>query len=321
MANQLLSLLDITKRNGTDSAVGLIEEVITYAPEMASVMGRPIPGTTYKTRVRTSLPTASFRTANAGSSTVKSGYAQKLAQCYIIDGQMQADKAVADSPEEGGAAGVLADEASGIIRGTGITIGTQFYYGDNATSSGFSGLQASVDPSMVVDATGGSGGDAANAAKTTSVYLIWNDLQGVHFIFGNNSGLNMLPEWRIQQVLDGSGNPYTAYVNALTGWLGLSVNHTKSICRIKNLTYTGVTAKPLTDALLAKAYSLFPIGQKPNMILVNRDGNYSLQNSRSSVTQAVFKLGAAADYPTNSPSIPGVGFTLTDSIISTEAAS
>ena len=310
MADRFLSLLDITNRNGTDSAVGLVEAVTTFAPELSDIYGRPIAGTTYKTRVRQTLPAiAPFRNASEGSNIISSSYTQQLSQCFIVDGQMQVDKAVAESPEEGGAAELLSDEAIGVTKALALGIGSQFYYGTNSSSKGFNGLASIVDSTMTVNA-GGTGNN------TTSVYLIYNDIQGVHFIFGNNTGLQ-LGEWTMQQVSDANSKKYFAYVNSLTGWLGLSVNNPlHTVCRIKNIT----AANPLTDALLAKAYSLFPIGLKPNKILLNRDANYYLQNARSAVTQQAFKLGAVADYPTNSPSIPGVGFTLTDSIVTAEVA-
>jgi len=310
--SKLLTLLDITKRNGTDQAVGLVEAVTTFAPEIDVVMGRPIPGTTYKTRIRQALPAGpAFRNANEGSPLVASSYAQTISQCYILDAQMQVDKAVAEAPEEGGAAELLADEAEGAMRQKSIELGSQFYYGTSADAKGFAGLQSLVDSTMVVDAQG-------TGNNTTSVYLVYNDVQGVHFIFGNNTGLQM-GEWTVQQVVDpnNSANRYFAYVNCMTGWIGLSANNpSKTIVRIKNIT----SAKPLTDALLAQAYAKFPIGLKPNRIFLNRDANYYIQNSRSAVTQQAFKLGAAADYPTNSPSVPGVAFTITDSITTAEVA-
>src|SRR5947207_1709460 len=99
MSDRLLSLLDVSKRNGTDLSVGLVEEVTTVAKEFDSILGRPIPGTTYKTRVRTALPgakTSMFRQPNAGSDVVSSTYAQKLSQCFFLDAQLQTDEAVAN---------------------------------------------------------------------------------------------------------------------------------------------------------------------------------------------------------------------------------
>ena len=87
MPNALVSLLDITKRRGSDPAIGLIEETTTIAPELTTVMGRPISGTAYRATTRT-LPTVAFRSANDGSDTVKSTYAQTLSECFILDAQI-----------------------------------------------------------------------------------------------------------------------------------------------------------------------------------------------------------------------------------------
>ena len=56
MADTFLTLLDMTKTNGTDQAVGIVEEVRTFAPEVNVISGRPIKGTTYKALVRSALP-------------------------------------------------------------------------------------------------------------------------------------------------------------------------------------------------------------------------------------------------------------------------
>src|SRR5579872_4564167 len=119
MANSLLSLLDITKRKGNDQEVGLLEDTITYAPELSAIGGRSIVGTQYKTLHRT-LPTVSFRQANNGSDTVKGKYRQSLHECSILDAQLQADKAVVDAAGKGDGpesdmGDLLFDEAQGTV--------------------------------------------------------------------------------------------------------------------------------------------------------------------------------------------------------------
>ena len=95
MADKFLTLLDITKRNNADAAVGLIEEVNTVAPELMELKGRPINGITYTAKKRSALPTKpAFRNANEGSDVVSSTYETSLSQCYFLDAQFQLDEAV-----------------------------------------------------------------------------------------------------------------------------------------------------------------------------------------------------------------------------------
>lgn len=344
MANQLISLLDITKLKGNDQEVGLLEDTITYAPELSTIMGRSIVGTQYKTAHR-GLPTVAFRKANTGSATVKGTYRQELKECFIIDAQMQADTAVVNAQgtgpgPEGGVEDVLIAEAQGVVMATYITVGSQMYYGTSADANGFVGLNT-LTPNLNAaknnnPAVVGAGGTTASVQS--SAYLIWENIRGAHFIFGNNSGLTMLPEWRIQQVLDASNNPYTAYVNNLQGWIGFAVNHPQSVARIGNINL-GTDTKPLTDKLVAQLLSYIPLQMRqeaianantggPNKwgpglkLLVNPATAYSLQQSRSPVSSGTGTAItsnqplAFADLPTASNGIPIV---ITDSITNTEA--
>jgi hypothetical protein len=347
MANQLVTLLDITKRKGNDQAINVLEDTITHAPELSALMGRPIPGTQYKTLHR-SLPTVAFRQANAGSDTVKGKYRQSLHECFIIDAQMQADKAVVDasapsSPDSPQAdiGDLLFDEAQGVVMGTYIAIGSQLYYGTSNDTNGFTGIQ-SLTPSLnaaknqqpvVITAAG------ATSSVQSSCYLVWENLRGAHFIFGNNSGLTMLPEWRIQQVLGTNSKPLTAYVNNLQGWIGFAVNHPLSVARIANIQVGQATLTSLTDALVAQMLSFIPLQMRSEVIAHLNTGGpnkfgpglklfmnpmvaYTLQASRSPTSSGTGTAITASDelkfaqLPLASNGIPIV---YTDSITNTEA--
>lgn len=318
MADKFLTLLDITKRNGTDQAVGLIEEVTTVAPEIDAISGRPIPGTTYKTKVRTALPAGpAFRQANQGSYLVSSSYDQKLSQCFFLDAQLQVDEAVANAPEEGGREGVLADEASGVMREKMIALGTQFYYGTTADANGFSGLLANYDSTNLLVKAGGT-----TSSVQTSAWLVWNDLQGVHFVFGNNSGL-MMNAWTRQQVQDTNSKKFFAYVNNLSGWIGLSFNHTKAAGRIANC--EDATSKNLSDARIAELLAKLPlqIANSGNLkLFMNRAARYQLQKSRSVTIFSGMGQRASSSFESVAP-IPteshGIQIICTDSITNTEA--
>jgi len=316
MADRLLSLLDITKRNGTDAAVGLVEEVNTVAPELESLMGRGISGITYKVKKRTALPSGpAFRNANEGSDIISSQYDQTIGQCYFLDGQMRVDEAVvtAGMSEGNSIEDILSDEAIGVMRQKLIHVGDAFYRGTTADAKGFVGLKSLYDTNNCeVDATGTPG-------SATSVYLVWNDIQGVHWVFGNNNGLDM-KEWRQQQVTDSNGKAFTAYVNNVSGWMGLFFGHTRSIVRIKNL--TTATGKGLTDALVAEAVSKLPIFMRrsPGLrLFMNSAAQLQLQKSRSTVNTSNTKTDSGilqfAPPPTESQNIPII---LTDSIPNNE---
>jgi hypothetical protein len=325
MANQLVSLLDITKRSGSDQAIGLLEETTTFAPELDVLMGRPISGTVYRATSRT-LPTVSFRKANDGSDTVKSAYSQKLAECFIIDAQMQADKAIVDAEAKSGVntsvGDILFDEAQGVLLGAGITVGAQFYYGTNSDAQGFNGIQSLLgalntgtgpsNPPPVI----GAGGTTSNAQ--TSVYLVWNHIRGCHFVWGNNQGLSMMPEWRVQQVQGNNNKPMTAYVNNLQGWIGLAVNHTKSVARIANC--EDATNKRLTDALGAKLLSYIPMSIQNSGGLrwfMNQQAAYQLQVSRTASTSITSEKPLA--FPATPTEMCGIPITITNSITNTES--
>lgn len=320
MADRLLSLAEVTKRNGTDNAVGLIEEVNTVAPELNALMGRPINGITYKVRKRSALPADSagtgvaFRNTNEGSAVLSSTYEQGLGQCFFLDGQMQVDEAVISSgmAEGNSEADILTDEAVGVMQQKLIHVGDSFYRGETADAKGFVGLKSLYDTSNCeVDATGTPG-------SATSAWIVFNDIQGVHWIFGNGNGIEM-GEWARQQVTDANGKKYFAKVNNVSGWLGLFFGHTRSLVRIKNL--TTASGKGLTDALVAEALAKMPIymrSQKSRLkLFVNSVASLQLQKSRSTVSTAKTDSGILqfAPEPTESQ---GVQIVLTDSIPNNE---
>ena len=345
MANALISLLDITKRKGGDKEVGLLEDTIIYAPELSAVMGRPIDGTQYKT-IHRALPTVAFRQSNNGSATLKGEYRQSLHECALIDGQLQADTATVDAvatgtgPEADVDGDILFDEAQGVIQGMYITAGAQMYYGTSNDANGFGGIAPFVGTSNA--ATNSTpvcvkaGGSTANAQ--TSVYFVWENIRGAHFIFGKNRGLTMFPEWRVQQVLGANGLPLTAYVNNIQGWLGFAINHPLSIARLANVNLANDT-KPVTDSLIAQVLSYLPLQMLaeananlnmggPNKfgpglkIFMNPLAFYSLQNSRTPIVSGggtALTSDKPLQYPRMDLASNGIPIVLTNSITSTEA--
>jgi hypothetical protein len=317
MSDRFLSLLDITSRRGTSAAVGLIEEVVTYAPELDKVMGRPIPGTSYKARVRTSFTSKpAFRSANAGVEIGASAYTQRRFDCFFFDAQLQVDEALARAAENEGdtLATLQADEASGAMQQKAIALGAQFYRGTTADPAGFPGLIDLLYANQIVDA-GGSGAGACER-----VWFVWMDVKGVHFLFGGNQGLDIKP-WQLQQVKDASNKSLMAWVSNISGYIGLSSAHTRAIGCVKNVDNTlanGNEAKPFTDKLAADLLSKFPVGIQPNLIFMSRASRRGLQKSRTVTLQGDGKRGSVgaatglvAPLPTE---VQGVPIVVTDSI-------
>ena len=299
------NLLDIAKLNGSDTIVGLIEETLTYAPEVQIMPARTIRGTSYKIASRVQYPGVGFRAANEGSTPTKSEFESQLIECYILSGAVQADVAVARAYEDGEQAWKDV-ESVGVMRQAMIELGSQVIYGTSVDSKGFPGLQAihtAFNSGLVV----GAGG----SADLSSVYGINTDTQGVQLVFGAGTTFE-LGEWRIENV--GTGSVYPAHVANLTAWVGMQVGSKYSVGRLNSVGSN--SGGGVTDGKLAELLSKYPVGYRPNYWLMNRRSAYQLQVSRSaSSVQNGVKTSSGSEIfaplPTESNGIPIV---ITDSI-------
>lgn len=303
MADQFVNLLDLTALTATDSAVGIVEIVRDFSPEVKVLSGRPIEGiNTYITR-RKSLPGGSttmatgtvkgtatglgtagkspdqstiFRAAGQGVDTEASKYEKILVEAYYVDGQLQVDEQIvkADPKRIGD---ILALESKGQIEAKFLALGRQFYYGVARDSVGFHGLLS------LHDGTNMTVSGSATGSACESVWLVRNALDGVHWVYGNGVGLQA-GQWNRQQVRDANNKAYFAYVNNFSGFLGLANNHPFSICRINGLDDSGTAGKYVTDRMIAQAISKFPVGYPPTHIFMSRRQRYWLQQSRTFVS-------------------------------------
>jgi hypothetical protein len=170
---------------------------------------------------------------------------------------------------------------------------------------------------VTANATGSLG------ATTSSAWLVCNKPDCAEFIYGQNKGLEM-GQW-MRQAIAATNSQYMAYVNNLSGYIGLSFNYAKSVCRIKNLAAYGTASNTgLTDELVASALSKFPVGVVPDYLFCTRAQRFFLQSSRTPVYSSAGKSGVTASLqlqyaptPTESNGIPLV---VTDSILDTETA-
>ncbi len=312
MAN--ITMLDLAKQNGADVTVPLIEENLTFAPEMTILPARMIKGTSFTSLIRTNFPTVPFRQANGTTATVKSEYQNKIHETFYLDGQMEVDNAIAAGSDRG-TDFVLTTEASGVVRGAMITLGKQVFSGISAGGDalGFPGARDIVDTNLVLDAGG------TTASTGSSVYLIVALPGYMGLIFGNNTVLTP-NEWRKQTYTDSSGNKRTVWNNSIEGWVGVEWLNKYAVVRIKKL--TSDSGKGLTDSLLARAIELLPVGVRPTHIFMSRRSRRQLQEQR---TVSIFGQGEAlpgANQAIIAPtpvSYEGIPIIATDSITNTEA--
>ena len=306
MANSYTTLLDIAKANGSDATTGLIDETINAHPEIKVGSARTIKGQSYKTLVRTSLPTTSFRNANQGSATVKSTYENRLVETFILNPRWVCDKAIADRYEDGPEA-YIGMEANALIAGSMVRLASQFYYGQSSLaavtganglalgdSAGFPGLMAAYDSTnMVVNAGGTSAGTGS------SVWAVKFGPDMVQCVYGENGTLDISPLWTFPYTdPNDSTKQFTAYIQELLAYPGLQIGNLRTIGRIYNLTAdAGCT---LTDAKLFSLLALFPVGYRPDAVFMSRRSLNQLRQSRT----AVNVTGAPAPIPTEVEGIP-----------------
>ncbi len=298
------TLLDIAKRNGSDSVAGLIDETTAAHPEVVNGFARTIKGYIFKTRVRTANPVVGFRNAGEGTAATVGKVKNRLIEAFIMNPRWVCDVALADMAEDGPEA-MIAEEGIAMTGGSMTTLGSQFYYGTLADGSkGFPGLIAGYDATaMVVDA----GGTAADTGS--SVWAVRFGRQDVAWIWGNNGNLG-LSDVRIESVLDANGDPFTAYVQELLARPGLMIGNRYSVGRIKKL--TAEAGKTLNDAMLSNLLSKFPVGGLPHFWFMSRRSQQQLQASRT----ATNATGEAAPFPESAFKIP---ILTTDSIVDTES--
>jgi len=315
------TLLDIAKLNGSDAVVGLIEENLTYAPELEIVPSRTIKGTSFKTVSRDTYPGVGFRAANGGVTYTKSTFLNRTHEAYILSGNVRADVAVMNAYEDGAEA-YKAIEASGVMKQALIDIGSQFFYGTAADSLGFPGLNAfhdafsteltarSVD-TIVLDAGG------TTASTGSSVYGVKFGNDGLQFIFGQGAGFT-LSDWFKQMVNDGTaGQDYLAECASLNAWIGLQAANPYCIGRLKDA--TADSTKGVTDAKLAELLSKYPVGYKPDVWFMTRRSAFQLQSSRTATSNTSGKVdNPLAPYPTESN---GIKIVVTDSLTNPEVLS
>lgn len=314
-----MTVLDLAKRNGSDAVVGIVEEAIRATPEVSGLNpdtgivipnvgdARTISGTSYKTLIRTAIGAVGFRDGNQGQASIKSTYANRLVETFIMNPRWDVDRAIADKSEDGWQV-LMADEAFGALQGSMQQLGRQFYYGRNTAAAlggnakGFGGLIDVVDSSYVVDA----GGTTADTGS--SVWAVCFGRQKVQWVYGKNGSMDPT-EVDIRDVRDADGNPYSAYFQEMLLYPGLQVSSSRYVARIKKLTED--SGKGLTDARLSALMEKFPVGVRPDVIFMTKRSRRQLRDSRTASNDTGKEAPLPMDYD-------GIPIAVTESISNTE---
>jgi hypothetical protein len=329
---QLLTMMDLAARRGTDKEIGLVQQIVNYSPEITTVMGRTIPGTFSEAKVQIGIPKGgAFRAANAGVGLSAGSYEKRRFNAFFFDAQLQIDEAeLVAANQQGDSLGDLqADEAAGALMHKASLFSQQFYGGRAVDALGFPGL---IDLLKMFNGDDGKGGvldsrtgkkivntiDAGGSgAQATSecVWYVWMHPQGVHFLFGGNKTIDVNP-WTWQYVQDAvdATKRLRACVSNISGFIGLSCAHPFAVACIKNVDATHAW----TDALSAKLHALLPVGVKPTLCFATKRARGTLQQSRSVTLFGSAQAGKPQDIPNVAPvptvDIEGVPIIATDGI-------
>ena len=321
-----LTLSQLAARSGNDALIGLVDDVIYNSPEMQLLPTRPVVGTSYRVGRVTSFPAAQFTQVGQGATPSNSVFNQEVASLYWLDLQLELAEAIVKADEGNTMEDLLTGESSRALRSAFQLLGKQVYYGLSNDPNGFQGLQAvlSGQTGYEIDASAGS----PNAAgSNSSAYLVRMANDGVSMAVGRNGIMELAP-WAKQQVSVPNGVAPTqatikkqmAYVSNFSGFFGLTIASQYCAWRIKNISSAigkanGGTTFNLTDQLGAELVALIPLQFRKDLRwFMTRDAAFSLQASRTAVTQQVVTPEGDYGWSAEPTKLAGIEIIQTDSL-------
>ncbi|MDE2104973.1 MAG: hypothetical protein KGL39_47485 [Patescibacteria group bacterium] len=339
---QYLTLKDITALDALadPASVGLVDNIVNYVPELDKIVGRPISGISYPAAILTALTSGGgFRKVGSGGSLSSFSIDEKIFHCFPWDDHFSIDEAllIKRQREAGESPNFIFETfATASAREKAIKLGRQFYEGSTYDALGCPGLidflttqRTQVDSrtglkiDQVVDARG------STAGQCQTIWFLKSGPQGVHWMFGNGTGIKMNPWIPLYTTpADSTANSpkrQRSWNSNLFGWIGTSMakyHAVGAIINVDNTNGTDTTNGLWNDAMVAQLWKKFPVTMKPDMAFCTQDSAFTLQKSRT-VTNFVsgsdrgFTTGIApiADYPTSLPTAGNIPLITTDSIV------
>lgn len=288
----LLTAADLSARRNSDKEIGLVQQIINWAPEITSIPGRTIPGTFTEAKVQIAIAAGgTFPGLNNGVPVAAGTYEMRRFNAFFFDSQLEIRESVIKGASQlGDSIGDLqADEVSGALQDKAIKFSQQFYGGLGLNSAGFPGLkdllqiyngksggQGVIDSRTglplvnYIDANPGSNNPAAEC-----VWYVWAHPQGIHFLFGGDAMIDVNP-W-VWAYLGPSNARYRAQVSNINGFIGLSAANPWCVACIKNLDSTHAW----TDTLSSKLHALLPVGLVPTHCFATKRVIAQLQQQRT----------------------------------------
>ncbi len=338
MANQFLTIKDITAAEGTSPVVGLVDNIVNVAPELDRVLGRPISGISEKSLILTALGSnAAFRKIGGGVQLSAPSFDRKRFNCMPWDCQMEVPEDILIEMKDSQSPNHIFERfATAAMRQKALKIGRQFYLGSAIDPNGPMGLIdfLALQRTQVDSRTGLKIDQAIDAGGTTagSCQVMWFIKMGpadVCWLFGNGRGITMNP-WMRQRTASVDSTPNnplyrTSWVANTFGYIGTSMANYHAVGAIINIDPVNGTTTAnglINDAQIAKLFAKWPITEKPDLAFCTQLVASALQQQRT-VTNFVsgsgreWTKGSAplADFPTTLPTMGNIPLIVTDSIV------
>lgn len=301
MADDYLTLADLTVINSNDTVDIDVTTLFQYAPLVASLYATQASnGSVHKWFRTTGAPVVGFRSVNDGREHDSTVRVSVTSDCKLLDASFTVDTAIAGI-YKGGPQALLTMEAMEHLKQAFFKLEQQVLLSTTSgDAAGFQGLQDShTAPGTFTISSGGT-------TALSSVYLIRSALNGVALAAGNDGSIEV-GESLIQRVPGATGH-FMAWVTQIQAWYTLQIASTTDTVRLCNI---DASANGVDDDLIFSGLAAFPVSQQPNIIVMNRR---SLEQLRSSRT-ATNGTGSPAPRPTE---VAGIPIVVTDALTNAE---
>jgi len=263
----------------------------------------------HKFKKYTAAPVVGFRAESDGREYDHSESTVVTVTCKILDFSWDVDVATANAHPRGREQGV-ATEGLRHLNAALFHLEKQLFYGTGTggDSAGFSGFMNSTELDALADEMVVSGG-GTTATTQTSAYGLRVGTNDVKIVTPMATGIELGETVVIQKA--GATGFYPAYFTPASIFIGLQMGSVYSVGRIANLHASDSNAQ-LDDDKTASLRKLFPAGRKAQLLAVNGNALYDLQQSRT----ATNPTGTPAPFPETTH---GMEIVETDALLSTEA--